>query len=135
VNVDILKLCEFGEFKRFNDGEYLYKEGDDVNGLCYLIVDGSIEESKSFDLDNAFVRDIETGDVAGIIEIFSGDKKRLTGLKACNNLKTYIWSRKGIEEIASSNIRFCFFIIKKLSMTLRGLDFEFKEFLLRSQEK
>ncbi len=131
METDLKSLCFYGNYRKFQADTFLHKEGDDVNGKCYLILSGKVEEKKSFDIDNAFTRDIEKGNVAGVVELFSQDEKRLTGLKTVVPSEVYEWDIHGLKEIASSNLAFCFFIIRKLSTVLRGLDFEYKELAIK----
>ncbi len=131
MDFNLSNLCDFGEYRNIKSGEELYKENTPVDGFCYLVVDGQLEEKRTFTMENAFVRDISTGDVAGIVELFSDDKKRLATLKAVKDSSVYVWSKGGIKEIATSNLQFCLYIIRNLSTTLRGLNFELKELLLR----
>jgi CRP-like cAMP-binding protein len=131
MDFNLSNLCDFGEQRNVKSGEELYKENTPVDGFCYLVLSGQLEEKKTFTVENAFIRDISVGDVAGVVELFSDDKKRLATLKAVKDSTVYVWSKSGIREIATSNLQFCLYIIRNLSTTLRGLNFELKELLLR----
>jgi CRP-like cAMP-binding protein len=131
MEIDLTKLCDYGIYKTVKKGDVLYKEKAPVDGVCYLVINGKLEEHKAFTEDNAFIREISSGDVAGILELFSNQDKRITTLKAVENSKLYMWNIDGLKEIATSNLQFCLYLIRNLSTTLRGLDFELKELFIK----
>ncbi len=133
MDINLENLCYYGTYKKVKKGHIFYSSGDEVNGKCYLVLSGKLEIKKTFDMDNAFIQEIEKGGVAGIVELFSEDEKRLTGLKAIQDSGTYEWDIHGLREIASSNLEFSLYIIKNLSTVLRGLDFEYKELVLKTE--
>jgi CRP-like cAMP-binding protein len=107
----------------FHDGEFLFHEGEQLNGL-YIVCQGRIKIYKTSPIGQQLIYRIQgPGDFAGHISLFAGGVLQASGEVMKDTIVSFIDS-KNLMTFLNNHLNACLMLLQELALEVRAVDMQ-----------
>jgi len=108
-------------YRTYDRGEVIFRQGDEGNGECYLVHEGTVQVRKGIDGDERVLRVLVKGDLLGEVALFRDAPHSATAV-AAERVTLLVISADRLENMVRTHPGLAIALIRQLARMAAGDD-------------